>query len=380
MNTKMINYLLMKKNRKECVLCGGETEKLYTINMPVFMGVNINNSEEYFNDMSFNVCNSCGEIQIDELLDLNVLYQNNHNIGVVGNTWKQHYVELAEFISDTIKDKTILEISDPSAKIAKLSNGFKYWYIIEPNAKKIELENVEFIDGFFDDDFNTVENIDVIIHSHLLEHIHDPSSFFKKCNQLLNEDGVMFISIPDMEYILNKEYSPNNILHFEHTYFLNSEILEMLSNANGFKIIESQRYNNHSIFYKLKKDSSVLEKSIKLELSENFKNILDKHTDNIKNINEQISTNTDCEVYLFGAHVSSQFYLFNGLLGDKIKSIIDNDVNKQTHKLYGTSLYVNNPNIIKGEEKCIVICSHVGVYYDEIVKQLIELNKNVIIL
>jgi hypothetical protein len=311
---------------------------------------------------------------------LNILYQNNHNINVVGDIWKQHYVELGKFISEIIKDKIILEISDPSAKIAKISDSFKYWYIIEPNPEKIDLENVEFINGFFDENFNAVKNIDVIIHSHLLEHIHDPNSFFKKCSEILTDEGVMVVSVPDMEYILNKGYSPNNILHFEHTYFLNSEILEMLANMNGFIVIESQRYNNHSIFYKLIKDPSVTKKEIKLELVEKFKNNLKNHIININNINKLIMNYNDYNVYLFGAHVSSQFYLFNGLNKNNIKSIIDNDINKEHHTLYGTDLVVNQPSIIKDEKKCVVICSHVGVYYEEIKKQLNELNKNVIII
>ena len=149
---------------------------------------------------------------------------NNHNINVIGNIWEQHYIKFSEFIKDTIKNKTILEISDPSAKIAKLSQEFKKWYIIEPNSEKIDLPNVEFINNFFDESFNTLNNIDVIVHSHLLEHIHNPMSFFNKCNEVLTKDGVMLISIPDMDYILSKNYLPNNILHFEHTYFLNSEI------------------------------------------------------------------------------------------------------------------------------------------------------------
>ena len=370
----------MKKNRIDCVLCGEKTKNLFTINMPVFMGVNLNNSQEYLNEMSFNVCDSCGEVQIDELLDLNVIYQNNHNISVVGNTWKQHYVELSKFIDETIKNKIILEISDPSAKIAKLSNGFKHWYIIEPNAEKNELENVTFINDFFNDDFNVINNVDVIIHSHLLEHIHDPITFFKKCNSLLNDNGVMFISVPDMGYILEKEYSPNNILHFEHTYFLNYEVLELLSDLTGFKIVEHKKYNNHSIFYKLVKSSSNETKKIKLNISDMFIKSFNKHIDNISFINEKLIEFKNHKIYLFGAHVSSQFYLFNGLDKSKIQCIIDNDINKQNNKLYGVDLYVENPTIISDEEKCVVICSHVGIYHDEITKQLKELNKNLIIL
>lgn len=370
----------MKKNRKKCVLCHNDTSNLFTINMPVFIGVNKKNTEEYFNDMSFNVCNSCGEVQIDELLDLNILYQNNHNINVVGNTWKQHYIELANFINTIIKDKTILEISDPSGKIAKLSSGFKHWYIIEPNPEINNLENVEFINGFFDESFYDVQNVDIIIHSHLLEHIHNPIPFFKKCHELLNDDGLMIISVPDMEHILDKEYSPNNILHFEHTFYLDSEILNWLANINGFKVIEIQKYNNHSIFYKLKKESIPLIKPIKLEINHKFKNNFKKHINNIKNINNELTKFNDYDIYLFGGHVSSQFYLFNGLDDTKIKSIIDNDLDKENYKLYGTNLYVNNVKIINNDKKCVVICSHIGVYYDEIVKQLTNLNENIIIL
>jgi hypothetical protein len=348
--------------------------------MPVFMGVNKDNIEESVNDMSFDVCDFCGEVQINELLDLNVIYHNNHNINVIGDIWEQHYIRFSEFIKDTINDKTILEISDPSAKIAKLSKGFKKWYIIEPNSEKIDLPNVEFINDFFDEKFNSLNDVDVIIHSHLLEHIHNPILFFKKCSEVLSKDGFMLISIPDMDYILNKNYLPNNILHFEHTYFLNSEILEMFSENNGFKIIETFKYKNHSIFYKLKKVSPRLKKSIKLEISNKFKTNHKNSIVNINDINNELLKYNNYNVYIFGAHVSSQFYLFNGLDKTKIKYIIDNDKNKQNYKLYGTDLYVKNPEIINNDKNCIVICSHMSVYYDEIVKQLTKINNNVILL
>lgn len=378
-NDNLFTYY-MKKNRKKCVLCGDDTKKLFSFNMPVFMGVNLGNTEEHINEMSFNYCNSCGEVQIDELLDLKVIYQNNHNINVVGKIWEQHYTEFSNFISDSIKDKIVLEISDPSAKIAKLSKNFKYWYIIEPNSQKIKIENVEFIDGFFNDNFNAVNNVDVIIHSHLLEHIHDPINFLKKCNNLLKDDGLMIISVPDMEFLLDNGYSPNNILHFEHTYFLNYEVVELMCESNGFEILEFKKYNNHSNFYKIKKKSNILDKKIKLNISQKFKNNFINHIDNIHSINEKLIKYEDYKIYLFGAHVSSQFYLFNGLDITKLNCIIDNDTNKQNHKLYGVDLYVKNPKIVTEDEKCVVICSHIGIYYDEIVKQITELNKNIVIL
>jgi len=370
----------MKKNRNNCVLCTGEVSTLFAFDMPVFMGVNKNSTRGDTSTMSFKVCNACGEVQIGELLDLAVLYQSNHNIGVVGTTWKQHYVELAEFIAEAVQDKIVLEISDPSAKIAKLSKNFKHWYIVEPNPEKNEVKNVEFINGFFDEDFNKIEDVDVIVHSHLLEHIHDPNSFFQKCSKLLKENGMMIISVPDMEYLLHREYSPNNILHFEHTYYLNYQVLELLASSNEFEIIESKRYSNHSIFYKLKKNSNTTKAPLRLDVADSFKLCYRRHTDAIENITKTVQEYSNHNVYLFGAHVSSQFYLYNGLNRISIKSIIDNDTNKQEHTLYGTTLKVESPNTIVGDEKCIVICSHIGIYYEEVVKQLLQLNKNIIIL
>jgi hypothetical protein len=98
--------------------------------MPIFMGVNKDNRKEEILKMSFFGCLNCGEVQIKELVDLSLLYHDNHNIGVIGKIWENHYIEFSEFIKNDIKNKTILEISDPSAKIAKLSNGFDKWYIV----------------------------------------------------------------------------------------------------------------------------------------------------------------------------------------------------------------------------------------------------------
>jgi hypothetical protein len=74
----------------------------------------------------------------------------------------------------------------------------------------------------------------------------------------------------------------------------------------------------------------------------------------------------------------TQFYLFNGLK-TSINYVLDNSPNKIGYKLYGTDLMVSSPEIIK-EGKHIVICSHTGVYYDEIVNQLTSINNSVIFL
>lgn len=361
--------------RNKCLLCGGNLKQIFKIKMPVFMGVNEDRREEIIENMNFVSCGVCGELQIKELLDSRLVYAANHNIGTIGKTWENHYAELVNFIGN-VDNKTILEIGDPSAKIAIKANGYKNWYIVEPNPDNIEIENVTFIKSFFEEPFDLFENIDLIVSSHSLEHIHDPHRFFKKCHKLLTTNGIMVISVPDMDFFLNQKHSPAAILQFEHTYFINEEVLNILASENGFSIVEIKKYNNHSIFYKLKKEDKKLSIRSHLQLNEKIKINLSAHFNNIEKINKNMVNH---KVYLFGAHVTSQFYIFNGLMQNYIKAILDNATYKQGYKLYGTHLEVLSPLAIK-EEECAVICSHVGIYYEEICQQLKKINNKVVIL
>lgn len=380
MNTRKTDFSSTLENRNKCLICTNNLNVLFSINMPVFMGVNIDNREEIIQPMTFCECSECGEVQIKELLNLELLYHDNHNIGIVGKTWEKHYDKLANFLNDEIKGKVILEISDPSAKIAKRCNGYEKWVIIEPNPEAIEIDKVIFINKFFDDTFNDIEKVDVIIHSHLLEHIHNPFEFLNKCWDLLADDGLMFISVPNMEYLIDNFYAPNNILHFEHTYFLSSTILNYLATRTGFEILTIKSYENHSMFYKLKKKPIKEISTISTKQGDKFIKSFIKHSGEIQLLNEKINfhRNNGFKVFLFGAHVTSQYYINNGLEA-KIDAILDNSITKQGYKLYGSDLIVKAPNVVS-DEKCVVICSHSGVYEKEISEQLLKLNENVILL
>ena len=76
-------------------------------------------------------------------------------------------------------------------------------------------------------------------------------------------------------------------------------------------------------------------------------------------------------IFLFGAHVFSQYLLNFGLNEKKIKFVLDNDKQKQNKRLYGTKLKVRSPKILSKYEKPIVILK-VGVYKNEIKKDILE--------
>ena len=83
----------------------------------------------------------------------------------------------------------------------------------------------------------------------------------------------------------------------------------------------------------------------------------------------------DGEVYLFGAHLFSQYLIAFGLNQEKIIGILDNSELKIGKRLYGTNLKVFHPNEIKEKEKVAVILK-VATYRDEILEQIFEINRS----
>lgn len=367
--------------RKKCILCGSpKIDEIYKIeNMPSFMGVVESNNVIIKNDMIVGECDQCGLIQNINLLDQDLVYMNNHNTEVVGETWQNHYVELCDFIKKNSVGDIILEIGDPTAKLAKnIKDNYKKWIIVEPNTTLESFENVEIIKKFFEGEKPTDDNITTIVHSHVLEHIYDPIKFLKDCNKIINDGDVTIFSIPNIKWLLENKALPTSILHFEHTYYVDDENIELFLNKSGFELNETKNYKNHSIFIKATKNSNIYNNNNikRFDLKKSFLEIVQYYNNEIEMINDKLQ---DKEYYLYSAHINSQFML-NYNISKNIKGLLDKSTSKIDKKLYGYEYEIYNPNIIKNEEIPIVVASHMGVYYEEIKKDILSINKKTIII
>ena len=115
----------------------------------------------------------------------------------------------------------------------------------------------------------------------------------------------------------------------------------------------------------MKLDKNYYKKNLKI-----FKNFIDYYSRDIMKINKIIKK-SDNKIFVFGAHIFSQYLFSNGLVEGKIDSILDNDKSKQGERLYGTNLMVNSPKILKNYIKPIIIL-RAGVYNNEIKKDIIN--------
>jgi hypothetical protein len=191
----------------------------------------------------------------------------------------------------------------------------------------------------------------------------------------------MIFSIPNMEVMLKRNYT--NCLNFEHTYYLSEDLTEYYLNKYNFKVIEKEYFkDDHSIFYYVESNKEiVIPKNINFyeKNKQLFLTYINDNLEEIKKINNYIS-NHNGNIYLFGGHVFSQYLISYGLNTKNIKCILDNDINKQKHRLYGTDLIVESPKILKDDMNPLVILK-AGVYNNEIKNDILNnINKNTVII
>lgn len=341
---------------------------------PVFMGcVDHSRDQDLFADQIWDICRKTGVIQLQRLIPLDVLYQAQH-AGAVGAIWMQHHAEFAGFLH-RFSPHQVLEIggahgilSIEYSNLAKIS-----WTILEPNPAPVTGCEAKFIRGFFGTDFEYEETFDTLVHSHVFEHIYEPARFVEKLSSFMPPGKKLVFSVPNMKEMLARKYT--NGINFEHSVFLAEEYIEFLLARNGFRLLEKQYFlPDHSIFYAAVRDSNVPPYELPGDLYQRNKNSFNEyvqyHIDLVQDLNHQINSTTS-PIYLFGAHVFSQYLIACGLDIERVVCLLDNDGNKQGHRLYGTPLSVESPRILQTVDSPLVILK-AGVYNDEIKEDILK--------
>ena len=344
---------------------------------PIYMGTVRKNHKIEKKNMNFYINKKTGSVQIYPRVELSKLYFKSHGSGKIGKTWQEHHKMFFKFIK--LKSKQdILEIGGGHNSISFKSNKKNKITSFEPNANYMN-SNKEVIKEFFSSNslkkYNLFNKFDVVVHSHLFEHIYEPKTFLKSIHKSLKLNGKHIFSVPNMDMMIKKNISSS--MNFEHPYFLNENIIKNLLSETGFKIVEKQYFKNaHSIFYKTvkinqKNDVKIVnfyKKNLKI-----FKNLNQSWKRDVIKINKSLSKKHNN--YLFGAHIFSQNLIQNGLKVENIAGILDNDTDKQGQYLYGTKIKVFSPNILKVISNPVIIL-RTGAYNDEIKKQLSDINKS----
>lgn len=81
---------------------------------------------------------------------------------------------------------------------------------------------------------------DIIILSHVIEHIANPCDFLKELRDILKQDGLMYIITPTIETISTSTFYESNIFNYlqnAHIFNFSKNTLKYLAEICGYEII-----------------------------------------------------------------------------------------------------------------------------------------------
>ena len=371
----------------KCIISGSKKfKKLFSIpKIGIFMRTErIMHHNPKKKQINYFINKDTGTVQISPKINPAILYKKDHGSGTVGVTWKKHHSIFFQICKKYIRGN-ILEIGGGNNSLLKnkeLSlDKINKFYSLGKNINIVKTSNkLKKFNNFFSEKLlrqKKIFNVDLVIHSHLFEHIFFPDQFLKSIHSILNDSGVHIFSIPNMKKMI-KSGMPNAVF-FEHPYYYDENIIKILLERNGFKTIKKFYFGKrHSIIYVTKKiktkknrQYSSYKKNERIFLE--YKRILKKNVSRILKAHKQGK-----KIYLFGAHIFSQIIL--AYIPNKIiQGIVDNDKKKQNKFLYGTTIKVFSLDKLK---KISNVCLYLnaGDYEKEITNQVLKINKKCLII
>ncbi|HEC1770912.1 TPA: class I SAM-dependent methyltransferase, partial [Campylobacter lari] len=211
----------------KCMLCDNINSKvrMYNINNVYTSNVIfedtpcVDDSNSYGrgnSDIELVQCVECGFIfnskfNFDEMIKAyssDKYYQQKN----FSNQLSKHIIETANIILSHIDNKKyscIAEIASGQGDLLRaLHKEVDYIYSIDPSpiSNSIKgIDNIEHVQTFFD--YDSMKNritrkIDLIICRHVIEHMNNPGESLKDIIKLLDEDGIIYIEVPDIEEII----------------------------------------------------------------------------------------------------------------------------------------------------------------------------------
>jgi len=360
------------------------TEILFTLkNFPVSMScVDEKFNDEKYLDMIFCICKDTGLIYLKKYPLLKDIYITPHNSTSYGNIWKNLFENISDKVHNIFNELefSLLEIGGGSlllaSKILDNCKNIQNYDIYEKNSslKHINNPKITLYEEYFTNNTKIDKKYDIIIHSHVLEHVWDCSEFMN-CISNINHNYHLF-AIPNLEEQFSKKF-PNSF-NFEHNVLITEPYVDVMLHNNNYEIILKEKYLDHSIIYitkKIERDNQELIFPNKYKMYKKLAiDYFSYYNDLIIYLNNQIDLYKG-KIYLFGAHIFSQILIHFGLNTSKIINILDNSKEKTNLKLYGTKLTIKLPIIIENNE-CAVILK-VSSYQEEIKNQLLQINSNV---
>lgn len=366
---------------RKCPLCSSPTGSV--LHTQQFIIENDNPLDPHINIVTCDYCQFIFSDSRSIQKDYNNYYArissyDNEELGF-GNalhTWdKDRLQEVVNLFADKNLNLNILDIGSATGGLLQLfeEKGFKNLFGLDPSNRCIDkitskASSIKAFQGNLSDDLGLIfgeKKFDLIILSHVLEHVFDVNSALKNVMKILNEDGLIYIEVPDSSRYKDLVHAPFHYFSLEHINHFTDLSLKTLLGLHGLKVLQcnkktfyiSETEQYPAIYGLFALDKELQDFSAYIELSSQSKN----H----EVLNQLINNNVP--VAIWGAGMQTM-----RLLGDNkfkelnIRYLVDSDKNKQGRKI--GNLFVQSPENLKDFQGTILISS--PSYHQQITQQI----------
>ncbi len=198
-----------------------------------------NDPEKWF-PLEVLYCNSCGLLQLSEVVNPNLMFKEYPYRSSSSNSMLQHFRELAQSLSSefiTSSKQLVVEVgSNDGTLLSALKERGVRVLGVDPAANLARLANargVETLPTFFDSD--TADRIrdergkaQVIVANNVLAHVDDVHEFMRGVSSLLEADGILSVEVPYAGN-LNQNVEYDTVYHEHLSYFSVHPLLRLFS-------------------------------------------------------------------------------------------------------------------------------------------------------
>lgn len=278
---------------------------------------------------------------------------------------KQRMKTVADLLSPIIKDKTKSVVDIGCANGGMLTvfseNGYTNLTGIDISQKCVdnvrELGFNSLFGGIFTLDNLKGKTFDCLIVSHVMEHIRDLQGAAKNLVSLVNDDGLLYIEVPDASRYPDYYFVPYYYFDCEHINHINITALKNLFQAELMecvyfeeKTLAVSNDKDYPVLRAVFKKNSAISKNAPLQKDEkvmaSIKSYIElsKKNDGFAELEKLIESNT--EIIVWGAGMYTLRLLEDSPLSKcNIKYFIDKDSNKQGNKI--NHIEIISPDILQ---------------------------------
>jgi len=232
------------------------------------------------------ICENCGNVQQSEYYTKEVLADFYSNVyrKIYGSQRPQDFfndqkkgkgIEIFNFIKSVIKPKRVLEVGCGAGGILSVfcDNGCEVIGLdFDDDYLNVARKNgITTITGSLDK-LGSKDKYDLIILSHVLEHIIEPAEFLGTLIEHLEDTGVIYIEVPSLNNVSEGGYKYDLLRYWQNAHSIHFTVatLNLLCKKVGLQNIKQTNFI-HSCWKKIKLAEEISQKDMTETLSDTLK-------------------------------------------------------------------------------------------------------------